>query len=290
VNDAVYKTLRVTIDGGVAFVTIDNPPINLLDVDMFDDLDRLGISLQEDERVRVAVFQSANTEFFIAHADLTMLQTLPRVRVPKGHEITRHQAIVERFRTMSKVTIGKVQGIARGGGTEFLLALDMRFAALGRAIFAQPEVALGFPPGCGGTQRLPRLLGRGRALEAILGCGDYPADLAERYGWINRALPPSQLEDFVDNLAYRIASFPPEGVAAAKAAVSASESSMYEGLCEERHRFNWAFSTSAAEHRVKKALLCGFQTAESEREDLSQLLSKLGGPPIASNGHSSSEE
>jgi enoyl-CoA hydratase/carnithine racemase len=279
-NDAVYKTLRVTIDGGVAFVTIDNPPINLLDVDMFEDLDRLGIALQEDSSVRVAVFQSANPEFFIAHADLTMLQKLPRLREAKGHQITWHQAIVERFRAMPKVTIGKIEGIARGGGSEFLLALDMRFAALGKAIFGQPEVALGFPPGCGGTQRLPRLIGRGRALEAILGCGDYPADLAERYGWINRALPSSQLGPFVEQLAYTIASFPTVAVAAAKAAVSASESSMYEGLCEERHRFNWAFATDSATHRVNQALLCGFQTAEVERGDLSQLLRMLGGPPI----------
>jgi enoyl-CoA hydratase/carnithine racemase len=279
-NGAVYQTLRMTIDGGVAFVTVDNPPINLLDVNMFDDLDRLGIALQEDDSVRVAVFQSANAEFFIAHADLTMLQTLPRLREPKGHQITRHQAIVERFRTMSKVTIGKVEGIARGGGSELLLALDMRFAALDKAIFGQPEVALGFPPGCGGTQRLPRLLGRGRALEAILGCGDYPADLAERYGWINRALPSSQLGPFVEQLAYRIASFPPEAVAAAKAAVSASESPMYEGLCEERHRFNWAFAADAAGHRVQQALLCGFQTAEIERGDLAHLLNTIGRPPI----------
>jgi len=112
---------------------------------------------------------------------------------------------------------------ARGGGSEFVLSLDMRFGALGRAVLAQPEVALGIIPGGSGTQRLPRLVGRGRALEIILGCDDVPADLAERYGYLNRALPTAELGPFVERLAFRIASFPAEAIALAKASVAAAE-------------------------------------------------------------------
>jgi len=101
--------------------------------------------------------------------------------------------IGERFRNMPKVTIAKIEGRARGGGNEIALAMDMCFAAVGKAIFGQPEVAVGLVPGGGSTQRLPRLIGRGRALEVLLGCDDFSAELAERYGYINRALPADEL-------------------------------------------------------------------------------------------------
>src|SRR4029077_6198884 len=126
-------------------------------------------------------------------------------------------------------TIGKIEGRARGGGSEFLLSLDMRFAALGRATLGQPEVALGIIPGGSGTQRLPRLVGRGRALEIVLGCDDFPADMAERYGWGNRALPPARLGPFIERPARRIAGFPAEAIALAKSAVAAAELPIVEG-------------------------------------------------------------
>jgi enoyl-CoA hydratase/carnithine racemase len=274
-TDESFGCLRVKTSKGVAQVTIDNPPINLMDAGMFDDLDRLGMAIEVDESVRVIVFQSANPDFFIAHADLQMLRGLPRVITVKSATISHHQAIVDRFRTMPKVTIGKVEGIARGGGNEFLLALDMRFGSIGRAVFGQPEVALGFPPGCGGTQRLPRLIGRARALEAILGCGDYSATEAERYGWINRALAPDDIAAFVDAFALKVASFSSESIAAAKAAVNASEGAMHGGLCEELHCFSLAFATDAAQQRTQQALRMGFQTAAVERVNIEAFLQGL---------------
>src|SRR6185369_8934624 len=171
-------------------------------------------------------------------------------------------AMVDRFRTMPKATIGKIEGRARGGGSEFLLSLDMRFAALGRAVLAQPEVALGIIPGGSGTQRLPRLVGRARALEIVLGCDDIPADLAERWGYVNRALPPAELGPFVDRLAHRIASFPAEAIALAKASVNAAELPTIEGLLEETHNFNRSLATDAAPARMARFLELGGQTRE----------------------------
>ncbi len=112
---------------------------------------------------------------------------------------------------------------ARGGGSEFLLSLDMRFAAIGRPVLSQPEVALGILPAGGGTQRLPRRYGRARAAETIFGCEDFDAELAERYGWWNRALPPGELAPFVDRLAGRMAAFPPEAIALAKQGINAAD-------------------------------------------------------------------
>jgi enoyl-CoA hydratase/carnithine racemase len=150
----------------------------------------------------------------------------------------------------------------------------MRFAALGRAILAQPEVALGIIPGGSGTQRLPRLVGRARALEIVLGCDDVPADLAERWGYVNRALPPAELGPFVDRLARRIASFPAEAIALAKASVNAAELPTFAGLLEEAHAFNRSLATDAASARMARFLALGGQTRDVEM-NLGGLLDKL---------------
>jgi enoyl-CoA hydratase/carnithine racemase len=177
------------------------------------------------------------------------------------------QTIGERFRNMPKVTIAKVEGRARGGGSEIALAMDMCFAVIGKAIFGQPEVAIGLVPGGGSTQRLPRLMGRARALEVLLGCNDFSAELAERYGYINRALPPDELTPFVERLARRIASFPAHAIAHAKAAVdSGAFSSMAEGLLVEAHESDASVASEVTQARVKEALRVGAETYEGELE------------------------
>jgi enoyl-CoA hydratase/carnithine racemase len=148
------------------------------------------------------VLQSALPDFFIAHSGLGRVAGASKT-VSHTRSFRLTQMIGERLRNMPKVTIAKVEGRARGGGNEIALAVDMCFAATGKAVFSNPEVAIGLVPGGGATQRLPRLVGRGRALEVLLGCNDFSAELAERYGYINRALPPDQL--FVEKLARRIA-------------------------------------------------------------------------------------
>ena len=269
-----YACLRVRVDGGVATVTIDHPPINLFDVPLITEMDRVGRELEADAAVRVVILQSANPEFFIAHADVSMIEQLPRDVREKPATPHGFHRMVDRFRTMPKATIGKVEGRARGGGSELLLSLDMRFGALGRAILSQPEVALGIIPGGSGTQRLPRLIGRARALEVILGCEDFPADLAERYGYLNRALPADALGPFVDRLARRIASFPAEAIALAKRSVDAAELPTEAGLVEEAHCFNQTLDTGAAQDRMRRFLAAGGQTREAEL-DLGALIARL---------------
>src|SRR5262245_26429 len=162
--------IRLDQRDGVAWVTIDHPPINLLDLPLMTELFRAIEAVERDDAVRAVVFQSANPEFFIAHADVSLIQTLPSDVPPKADRLGFFHAGVERLRTMPKATIAKIAGIARGGGSELALSCDMRFGALGRCVLGQPEVALGIIPGGGGTQRLPRLVGRARALEIVLGC------------------------------------------------------------------------------------------------------------------------
>lgn len=260
-----YQVLRVRIDRGVAWVTIDNPPINLFDLALMREMGAFGKEVEGDGEVRVVVFESANPEFFIAHADIELIRRMPTTPPPKPERPTFFQAMCDRFRTMPKATIAKIEGCARGGGSEFALSLDMRFAALGRAVLSQPEVAIGIIPGGSGTQRLPRLLGRGRAMEIVLGCEDFDAATAERYGYVNRALPPGEIGPFVERLAYRIASFPAEAIALAKASVVAADDlPTVDGLIEEAHNFNLSVATTGAQDRMRRAMELGAQTREVE--------------------------
>ena len=269
-----YDCLKVRIDRGVAFVTIDHPPINLFDMALISEMNMIGLELEADDAVKVVVIDSANPDFFIAHADVELIQTMPTEVPPKADMLGPFHAMVDRFRTMPKATIAKIEGRCRGGGSELVLSLDMRFGALGKAIMAQPEVSIGIIPGGSGTQRLPRLMGRGRALEIILGCRDVPADLAEQYGYINRAFPPEELTPFVEELAYRIASYPAEAIALAKASVEAAELPIVEGLLEEAHYFNQSVATPSARKRMAKFMELGGQTREVEM-DLSSVGEKL---------------
>lgn len=277
-NYAEYHLLKISVDQGVATVLIDNPPINLFDMPLMEEMIRLGQDLKADNDVRVVVFESADPDFFIAHADITLIQQLP-VEVAEPTELSFFHEMLETFRAMPKVTIGKVEGRARGGGSELLLALDMRFAALEKACFSQPEVMVGIIPGGGGSARLPRLIGRGRALEVTLGCDDLSAEMAERYGYVNRALPPAELGPFVTRLARRIASFPVEAVALAKAAVDGGEGlSVPEALMVEQNFFNQALATQAARDGMQAFMDMGGQTREVELE-LSDAPDKPAKPP-----------
>ena len=270
-----YKCLRIAVDAGVAFafVSIDHPPINLLDEALSAEFDRLGRALEVDEAVRVVVLQSALPDFFIAHSGLGRVGAASKT-VSHTRSFRLTQMIGERFRNMPKVTIAKVEGRARGGGSEIALAMDMSFAALGKAVFSQPEVAVGLVPGGGSTQRLPRLMGRGRALEVLLGCNDFPAELAERYGYINRALPADELTPFVEALARRIASFPAHTIAHVKAAVDAGVfGALAEGLLVEAHESDLSVASAVTQARVAQALKVGAETyaGELEMEFISRL-------------------
>ena len=259
-----YKCLEIRVEHGVAFVTLNHPPINLFDLALIGEMDRIGRELEADPEVRVVVINSADADFFIAHADVNLILSLPDEAPPRPTEPSFFQQMVDRFRSMPKVTIAQIEGFCRGGGSELVLSMDMRFAALGKAVLGQPEVALGILPGGSGTQRLPRIMGRGRALEVVLGAQDLPADLAERYGYVNRALPPQELGPFVQNLAHRIASFPAQALARTKAALAAGELPLGEGLIQETHLFNQCVADPQARARMQAFLDMGGQTRAVE--------------------------
>jgi enoyl-CoA hydratase/carnithine racemase len=261
-----YTCFQFRFEAGVGFVSIDHPPINLLDEILSLEFDKLGRELEADESVRVVVLQSALPDFFIAHSGLGRVGAASTT-VSQTRSFRLTQTIGERFRNMPKVSIAMVEGRARGGGSEIALAMDMCFAAVGKAIFGQPEVAIGLVPGGGSTQRLPRLVGRARALEVLLGCNDFSAELAERYGYINRALPADELATFVENLARRIASFPAHAIAHAKAAVDRGAfASLAEGLLVEAHESDLSVASEVTRARVAEALKLGAETYEGELE------------------------
>ncbi|MFM0165785.1 enoyl-CoA hydratase/isomerase family protein [Paraburkholderia sediminicola] len=272
-----FTTLRVAVVAGVARVTFDHGPINLMDMAMLADLDRAGRMLEADPAVKVVILQSANPDFFIAHGDVSVIPHLPAEPAPREQKLGDVHAIVDRFRTMPKATIAKIEGRCRGGGSELALACDMRFAAIGRAFLSQPEVGVGIIPGAGGSARLPRLVGRGRALEIILGCADFNAETAERYGWVNRALPATEIDYFVNALAIRIAGFPAATLAQAKYMVDATDPKIADDLALEERLFLQSAQTSGARTRIGAAMGAGMQTRGMEMCNFTHVWAPMAG-------------
>ncbi len=214
-----FETIIVRKEGAVLFAKIAAPPMNLLGPELVRIWSRSFSERRRDEAVQVLVFKSADPDYFISHVDVTRIKEY-RAEAAK---LTGEASLALLFRHLSAsrlVTIAQIEGRVRGAGSEFVLACDMRFAARESAIFGQFEPAFGPIPGGGAVQHLVRLMGRARALEVLLSAEDYDAELAERYGWINRALP-APADDFVSALAHRIARFPSAGHAAVKERVNA---------------------------------------------------------------------
>jgi enoyl-CoA hydratase/carnithine racemase len=261
-----YRTLTRRDQNGVATIEFDHPPINLMDRDVIVDLLKLAKSLEADTTTRVVLFRSANPAFFIAHFDLGSQLHQPAPPLPEG-QASLLSALFTRFSKLPQVTIGELRGRARGAGSEFLLALDMRFASKENAVLGQPEVAVGLLPGAGGTVRLAQMVGRGRALEICLGGSDFDAETAERYGWINRALPDAELSSHCDALAQRIAGFPAAGIAHIKAVVDQVSAAPADALVQESQRFGADMNAPATLERVQWLMDNGGQTdGEMERE------------------------
>lgn len=249
--------------------------MNLFSMDLMRELNGLHRLIDVDDGVRVVVFPSADPDFFIAHADGADILELEEDLSPPGAEIVGLHRLVERWRTCSKPTIAQLEGRTRGGGSEFVMSLDMRFAAIGEAVLCQPETAVGIIAAGIGTQRLAGLCRRDRALEITLGCADFDAELAERYGWITRALPADELAGFVAELAARIASFPPEAVAATKRSVLAGCIDPVPGLIVEDYEFRHVRSGPAARRRVVLAGELGFGTRAADLGDVAELYTRL---------------
>ena len=198
---------------GLWTVTFSNPPINMFLPTTIVELGALMTGIGADPSVKVVVFQSANPDFFIAHLDVAKAAERPDV-------LGLWREFVLRLAAAPVVSIAKIRGRTRGIGNEFVLACDMRFASRQTALFGQPEIGVGLVPGGGALEWLPRLVGRSRALEIVLSADDFDADVAERYGWVNRTLDDRDLDSFVDTLVRRLASFHRGTLAAAKAQVN----------------------------------------------------------------------
>ena len=270
--DDVTSIHLETDERGVATLTVDHPPINLITFEVFFELGAAIEQVASDDSIRAVVIRSANPEWFLAHFDVEAIQQFPRVQ-PEPTEIGPYDVMCETLRTMPKPTIAVIAGRVGGGGSELALACDMRFATP-EAIFNQPEVAFGILPGAGGTVRLPRLIGRSRALEVVLGCDDIDAATAERWGWVNRVMPADEIDAFVDRLAGRIAGFAPHAVAAAKASVVRAEIGVESDLLAETVAFNATLASDDTQDRMQRFLDAGGQTPEGERR-LGELAGEL---------------
>src|ERR1700726_405520 len=194
-------------------ISFNNPPINIFVPATIVELGALMTNIETDPSLKVVVFQSANPDFFIAHLDVSKAAERPEV-------LDLWRDFVLRLSSAPVVSIAKIRGRTRGIGNEFVLACDMRFASRQSAVFGNPEIGVGLVPGGGALEWLPRLVGRSRALEIVLSGDDFGADIAERYGWVNRTLDDANLDSFVDALVRRLASFDRETLAAAKAQIN----------------------------------------------------------------------
>ena len=258
-----FETLRVHIDGGVVFAEIAAPPMNLLGPKLVRDLVSIIQRAEADDAIHVLVFRSADPDYFISHVDLIRVAEY-RAEAAK---LTGEASIAALFRHLSAshlVTIAQIEGRVRAAGSEFVLACDMRFAARESAIFAQFEPAFGLLPGGGAAQHLTRLMGRARALEVMLSAEDYDADLAERYGWINRALPADELGAFVTSLAHRIAGFPAAAHAAVKDRVNAIALAPVEDFRRDSDRFGDGVREPETQRLIQAAFRRGLQTPDGE--------------------------
>ncbi|HTX55036.1 MAG TPA: enoyl-CoA hydratase/isomerase family protein [Candidatus Baltobacteraceae bacterium] len=268
-----FETLIVRKEGAVLFAEIAAPPMNLLGPELVRDLVSLIQRTEADDAVRVLVFKSADPDYFISHVDVTRIKEYRQ----EAAKLIGEASIALLFRHLSEsrlVTIAQIEGRVRGAGSEFVLACDMRFAARESAIFGQFEPAFGQLPGGGAAQHLARLMGRARALEVMLSAEDYGAELAERYGWINRALPATALGDFVSALAHRIAGFPAAGLVTVKDRVNAIALAPAEDFRRDSDLFGEGVRTPAAQSRIQAAMKRGFQTRDAEMA-LGRLLGDL---------------
>src|SRR5438876_8943750 len=255
-------------------VVFENPPFNIVDATIFEGLQDLLGRMDGSQSLRVVVFESANPEFYLAHFDLTgKTGNITTAVGPSGLPI-----LVDTFVRLTKspvVSIAKIRGCVRGVSSEFVLACDMRFASRENTLLGQPEVGVGVHPGGGGTERLPHLVGRGRALEIVLSANDFDGDTAERYGYVNRSLPDAELDGFVDALARRISSFDRRALIAAKNLVNEVSLPPFDRLLDAFASFGTALGWPEAQNRIKTVLGRGLQRDAGFEKNWPEVLGTL---------------
>ena len=262
-------------------VTLDNPPINLVDPVMIVELHHLLTEIEQDKQVAVVVFESANPDFFIAHIDVAgdpaPLEALPPAPTPFHHWAN----VLIRVSKSPAVTISAIRGRARAAGSELALATDIRFASRERAILGQFEVGFATLPGGGPSTRLPGIVGRGRALEILLGGDDFSGELAERYGYVNRAVPDAEFEEFVNAFAERVSRFDLLALADIKRFVNAASLPADAQLTAEMDALIEAFGRPATPSILEHALQDGFQQHSQMELDLGAYINEVRADPGA---------
>ncbi|MGC4053904.1 MAG: enoyl-CoA hydratase/isomerase family protein [Paludibaculum sp.] len=258
-------------------VTIDIPPLNIFGPANIPQLEQAVSAIETDQRVKVVVFDSAVEGFFITHYDfLSPLEE--STKFPPGP--TGLQPLPDLLVRVSRApvaSIALIRGRATGVGSELALACDMRFASREKAVLSQWEVGAGLVPGGGPMARLPRLIGRGRALEVLLGADDVNGDLAERYGYVNRSLPDAELDGFVDKLARRVASFDRQAIAETKRLVNLASLPPDSEIQPEWDAFLGALGRTASRERLQKLMDQGFHYPGDVETRLGHYVGELAG-------------
>jgi enoyl-CoA hydratase/carnithine racemase len=257
-------------------VTIDLPPLNIFGPKDLSPFNEIISKIENDEQVKVVVFDSAVEGFFLTHWDF-LAKAEDQIAMPPGQ--TGLQPLPDMLARLSRapvVSIASIRGRATGVGSELALACDMRFASREKAILSQWEVGAGLVPGGGPMARLPRLIGRGRALEVLLGADDIPGDLAERYGYVNRAFPDTELDSFVEGLALRIASFDKQAIAETKRLVNIASLPQDAEIVPEWDAFVASVGRPASQTRFKALMERGFHRAGDVENRLGYHVGQLG--------------
>lgn len=263
-------TTRLTVDkqvSGYWRVTLDHPPINTVDDLMYDEVFDLVEAIDSDPALKVVTFESANHDYFLAHYGVG--ESRSRFGIPRWREAAIQMAHSD------VLSIAVIRGRARGGGSEFALACDIRFASREKAIFGQPEVGFGLIPGGGALERLPLLVGRSRAIEIALGADDFDADMAERYGWINRVIPDTELDDFVNEFVSRVLSFDRQALATAKQRLNQTFIPDPGHLEATQAAFGGTLHSPHAAELMAKARERGLNTASLFELDLGRTVAEL---------------
>jgi enoyl-CoA hydratase/carnithine racemase len=259
-------------------VTLDNPPFNIFGPETIPQLNEVVTQIEQDPRVKVVVFDSAVPGFFLTHYNFVppLSDTTSLVPGPTGlHPLPD---MLVRLSRAPVVSIVSIRGRATGVGSELALASDMRFASREKAILSHFEIGVGLVPGGGPMARLPRLMGRGRALEVLLSGNDIDGDLAERYGYVNRSLPDADLDQFVDTLARRISGFDKQTIADIKRLVNVASLPSDEEIGAGWDGFLSSAQRPQAQQKVKKLMELGLQKDADVERRLPDYAGKLGEP------------
>ncbi len=257
-------------------VTIDHPPLNIFGPDTIPQLNEVITAIETDQDLKVVVFDSAVEGFFLTHYDF-LAKVEDTTRLPPGP--TGLQPLPDMLVRLSRapvVSIASIRGRATGVGSELALACDMRFASREKAILSHFEVGAGVVPGGGPMARLPRLMGRGRALEVLLVADDIPGDLAERYGYVNRSLPDGELDAFVEKIATRIASFDKRAISETKRFVDVASLPPDYEIAPEWDVCLASIMRPAAQQRIKKLIERGFHRPGDVEERLGYYVGQVG--------------